>query len=147
MKRLGDYEQRALVRLRAKFIEDAATGCWLWQNASTPPGYGVFYLWGKQTYAHRASYELHVGPIPEGLVIDHLCRNRRCVNPEHLEPVTQRINLLRGETHTARNAAKTHCDNGHRYTEATTYRYANGTRRCRRCGTEQARDRRERAKA
>lgn len=71
-------------------------GCWLWQG-TLRAGYGRVKIGGRLQEAHRASYEHHVGPIPEGLVVDHLCRNRSCINPAHLEPVTEMENIRRGE--------------------------------------------------
>lgn len=99
-------------RLRAPFDnlhEESESGCWEWIGTLSSEGYGRF----EKDLAHRVSYRRSVGPIPEGLQLDHLCRNRRCVNPEHLEPVTGRINTLRGETLPAMNAAKTECIHGH----------------------------------
>lgn len=73
-------------------------GCWLWTSVIAPTGYGMFAGGrGAMVYAHRWAYEATVGPIPDGLVIDHLCRNTRCVNPDHLEAVTQRVNTHRGD--------------------------------------------------
>ena len=87
---------------------------------------------GKHFLAHRMIYELLVGPIPDGLEIDHLCRNRGCVNPGHMEPVTHRENLMRGDTVAAANPAKTHCIRGHPYDDENTYRYGSH-RYCRAC--------------
>jgi len=91
-------------------------GCWEWQ-AATDAGYGRFYLGPAYTpvvwFAHRLAYQLCVGPIPEGLEIDHLCRNHGCVNPSHLEAVTKRVNTLRGVSKASINAQKTHCTKGH----------------------------------
>ena len=88
--------------------------CWEWTAGLDSKGYGAFRLsTNKRIVAHRFAYEILVGPIPEGLQLDHLCRNRRCVNPEHLEPVDNRTNTLRGEGPTAQHARKTHCCHGH----------------------------------
>jgi len=91
---------------RYKVVPD---GCWLWQGPLSPNGYGRTSKW----YAHRAMYEILMGPIPPRLVIDHLCRVRRCVNPDHMEVVTRGENVLRGETVSARAARQTHCKRGH----------------------------------
>ena len=126
-----------LERFTEKYQTDPDTGCWVWRAAMHRNGYGGFSMqddagkWNKRL-AHRISYELHVGPIPEGLTIDHLCRNRRCVNPEHLEPVTLSVNLLRGTGASARNAAKTHCKHGHPFDEENT-RIRRGWRECKTC--------------
>jgi hypothetical protein len=94
-------------RLEARRQIDSA-GCWNWTGARTPKGYGQIRLaTGQTAYTHRESYETFVGPIPEGLHIDHLCRNRGCFNPAHLEPVTPKVNARRGLTgaHLRRKAA------------------------------------------
>src|SRR6185369_13442505 len=84
---------------------DASGDCWIWRGTDDGKGYGVMHLGRTTTTAHRFAYTLLVGPIPPGLQIDHLCRNRACVNPDHMEPVTQRVNSLRSSlTPSGRNA-------------------------------------------
>ena len=94
-----------------------AGGCWMWQGYVRRDGYGWFWLRGRNVVAHRAAYQLCVGDIPHGLQLDHLCRNRACVNPDHLEPVTAQVNTLRSTALPAINALKTHCPRGHPYVE------------------------------
>lgn len=106
--------------------------CWLW-TAGQRKGYGAFLIGDRKRQAHVVAYELEVGPVPEGLMLDHTCRRTLCVRPSHLEPVTNRENLLRGRTLAAANAAKRRCPKGHRYDERNTYRDASGRRHCRRC--------------
>lgn len=108
--------------------------CWVWQAYVLPNGYGLFTFShrgaGRNKYAHRFAYELMVGPIPDGLELDHLCRNRPCVRPSHLEAVTHIVNIGRGL-----KAAKTHCVNGHLFDLFNThyvYKPRNG-RVCRTC--------------
>lgn len=95
---------------------EVAGDCWLWTGAALPKGYGrVKVPRGRVAYTHRVMWAWANGRDPGDLVIDHLCRNPACCNPAHLEAVTVRVNLLRGDTVTARNAAKTHCPAGHPY--------------------------------
>jgi len=109
-----------------KFIKDRVTldkkGCWLWNNYLTKSGYAVASFEGKITRVHRFSYESFIKKIPKGLVIDHLCRVRHCVNPDHLETVTQRENLHRSTlTLTYLHKIKTHCVHGHPFSKKNTY--------------------------
>jgi HNH endonuclease len=115
------------VRFWTKVQRGGDDDCWLWMASRGHHGYGRF----DQLAAHRVAYELIIGPIPAGLVIDHLCRNPSCVNPAHLEPVTQRENMRR-----ARHAL-THCPQGHPYTEDNVYMW-NDRRKCRICHREQS---------
>ena len=87
--------------------------CWLWRGCINENGYGSLNFHHSNILAHRIAYELFIGPIPPGLVIDHLCRNKGCVNPLHLEAVTDRVNILRGEGPAAIEARQTHCIHGH----------------------------------
>ena len=118
-------------RFNAKWSPEPDTGCWVWV-AAIRGGYGGFRVGEKLVSAHRYAYERWVGLIPEGLELDHLCRNPLCVNPFHLEPVTHCENVRRGEGATTVNAAKTHCVHGHEFTPENTRVYR-GSRRCRTC--------------
>ena len=113
------------------------SGCWEWQGHRSRTGYARTSVGSRKgVEAHRVVYERLRGQIPDGLVLDHLCRVRHCVNPDHLEPVTFAENVLRGEGISAINARKTHCKNGHEFTEANTHRLADGKRVCRACNRE-----------
>lgn len=124
--------------------------CWQWLGKPHKSGYGRHSpATGAIVYAHRYSYTLLVGPVPEDLQLDHLCRNTMCVRPDHLDPVTQRENIARSEAATAINGRKTHCDAGHPLVGDNLHVYlirATGTlgRRCRACGAERAREYRAR---
>lgn len=107
-------------------------GCWVPRRTPTQTGYVLVWDHGRFRLNHRVMYEGLVGPIPTGMTLDHLCRNRACCNPEHLEPTTLRENTLRGEAVSAINARKTHCIRGHAFDSANTYEYK-GARHCRAC--------------
>jgi hypothetical protein len=116
--------------------------CWEWQGSVKKSGYGRFHLTHSLAVrAHRFAYQLMVGEIPKGLVLDHLCRNRSCVNPNHLEIVTIGENVLRGDTFSAKNKKKTHCSNGHPLTENNLYKQNNNWRICIICLRNRARGR------
>jgi len=112
---------------------DVSDDCWEWKACKNNRGYGVFTIKHKNILAHRYIYEYYHGMICPDLTIDHLCRNHACVNPEHLEQVTQRENVLRGFSKQAENAKKTHCIHGHEFTEENTYIRTVGGRACRTC--------------
>jgi hypothetical protein len=126
-------------RFWSKALTHDENGCMLWTGTKNRQGYGVFSVGAKgrqfNSQAHRVAYKLLVGPIPDGLVLDHVkargCRNRHCVAVDHLEAVTQAENVRRGDTG-KNNTEKTHCPHGHLYDEANTYLYR-GKRFCRAC--------------
>ncbi len=128
--------------LRVRVRED---GCWEWIGARWRLGYGKFNVGERRVAAHRFGYEMLVGPIPEGLDLDHLCRNPWCVNPDHLEPVTRTENTRRGIagiTNAARQRSISECPAGHPYDEENTYYAARGSRNCRACDRQRRAERR-----
>ena len=138
----------AVERFHSKY-EVADDGCWLWTATLGHTGYAIFHIESRDALAHRWAYEQFVGPVPDGLELDHLCHtrdgtcpggtsccHRRCVNPEHLEPVTARENVRRGKSFAAVHAAKTHCVNGHLFDEENTLVLGDGGRRCKACRRE-----------
>lgn len=122
---------------------DFSGECWEWTARVSRNGYGQFTSGGKKLLPHRVSYEHFFGPIPDGLVIDHLCRNKSCVNPEHLESVTQKVNRERGHNAPcgSHNRSKTECLHGHPLDGENLYRKPNGERCCVTCRREQKRNR------
>ena len=111
---------------------DKKTGCWVWQLSIDRTGYGKYHNKEKTCWAHRFAYRLFKGKFRPELVLDHLCRNRICVNPNHLEEVTMKTNNLRGYGVGGINYRKTHCDNGHEFSKDNTYRYQD-RRDCKTC--------------
>ncbi|KOG21765.1 hypothetical protein ADK36_12325 [Streptomyces viridochromogenes] len=113
---------------------DTSGDCWLWTAKPNGEGYANVRIDGVHYRAHRLAYELLVGPIPDGLVLDHLCRVRHCLNPAHLEPVTIAENIRRGRAVLPPySSRKTHCPQGHVYDEVNTYVTPQGKRDCRTC--------------
>ena len=115
--------------------------CWLWIGAKDSDGYGNWSHSKKNVKPHRFSYELHIEKIPKGLVIDHLCRVRNCVNPKHLRAVSNRTNLAAGIGFTSTNLKKTHCPKKHPYSGSNLYRYKNA-RMCKQCAIQRQREKR-----
>lgn len=121
-------------RLLNLSMPEPNTGCWIWFGDSVKGGYGRSSVASKKKLAHRLSYETFIGPIPEGLTIDHLCNNTSCINPQHLQPKTQKDNTLSSKINIATiNKAKTHCPKGHEYNIVNTFVHKDGRRDCRTC--------------
>lgn len=133
-------------RLFSRLLIDPETGCLNWAGGLDESGYGVIRADGRNRKVHRVMYEMFSGPVPAGLTLDHLCRNRMCANVAHLEPVTPWVNTMRGSGPAAVNAAKTHCPAGHAYDAANTHWYQ-GRRYCRACHSELTRSGNRRARA
>jgi len=129
----GCLQLRGPALERLEIRTDRTGECWLWTGRLNGSGYAEMKLDGRYQMAHRVAYQEIVGPIPEGMQLDHLCRVRHCVNPAHLEPVTSRENTIRGKGLPAINAAKTHCKRGHAFDEANTFINTFGSRVCRAC--------------
>lgn len=108
-------------------------GCWNWYGSRNPKGYGHIKVAGRPVKAYRVSYELFRDEIPPGLVIDHLCRNTSCVNPEHLEVVDHKTNVLRGVSPAAIYAKRTHCKHGHELSGENLIKHSRRGRRCKPC--------------
>lgn len=119
--------------------------CWEWLASLDKDGYGQFRHGKRMVKAHRMSYELFVGAIPMGMEIDHLCQNKKCVKPSHLQAVDHRTNMARSRSFSGVNSRKTHCVNGHEFSEDNTYLW-NGWRSCKQCGKNRDKQRNTRRK-
>lgn len=144
--RILEVTQRSSVqdRLFAK-VQYLENGCIEWRGRwriGLRREYGAIRASGQMQLVHRVAYELLVGKVPDGTELDHLCRNTLCISPSHLEPVTHRLNVLRGISPPAQNAARTHCVEGHPFDAANTIARSDGGRRCRACKNRRRRERR-----
>jgi hypothetical protein len=142
------HQNHPYVPLETRFwkMVKKSRGCWEWIGSLTPQGYGQISgrpQVKRALLAHRVSWALANGKVPKGLQLDHLCRNRKCVNPQHLEPVTSRINVLRGISPPAVNARMTKCKRGHALSDAYIWRGMRFCRTCRKMKNKLRRDRRE----
>lgn len=138
------FDGRLPIRFWSK-VRLSPDGCWIWKGSRNPKGYGLYAGDdGKRRAAHRAAYSGLVLPLPpyrpDGDQLDHLCRNRACVNPDHLELVSPRVNTLRGRTVAARRVAQTQCVNGHAFTPENTRIRPDGCRDCRECHRRHSRE-------
>lgn len=126
----------------ARFWRDVepTEACWEWSGTQNGRGYGFFAIGTRYVQVHRYAYEKLRGPIPEGLTIDHLCMNKLCVNPDHLEPVTIGENVRRAQRAHGIGVAVSHCPQGHAYTTENTYIEPKGSRSCRTCRVERTRE-------
>ena len=123
-----------LERFEESYIPEPNSGCWLWLGCLDGKNYGILGINRRNVYAHRFSYTLKYGAIPADKELDHLCRNTFCCNPDHVEPVTHRENMLRSPiTIGGRHTRRTHCPSGHEYSEENTYRSPGGHRFCKEC--------------
>lgn len=125
-------------------VYENENGCWIWPKAKVRGGYGMFKLNKKNVLAHRYSYTKLIGDIPNGLTIDHLCKQRDCVNPDHLEAVTMKENISRG-TNFQRN--KSHCKWGHEFNSDNIYWIYSRYRRCKQCQDKRDRERKRKKPA
>ena len=125
-RRIPDMTSLETARFWSK--TNRSTECWEWTASRKPSGYGRFSIQGNDYPAHRVAYHLTHGSVPLELDLDHLCRNRACVNPMHLEPVTRRVNLRRGN-----GTGRTSCPQGHPYVTGNIYMERTGTKKCRTC--------------
>ena len=129
----ADWTDRERARFLAKTDRSDPDGCWPWLGYVRQNGYGGVRLRKRHHNAHRAGYMLFVGPIPDGFQVDHLCKNTRCVRPDHMEAVPPRVNNMRSNSPTARNARKSHCKRGHPLTPGNLINLSNGDRQCAAC--------------
>lgn len=126
------YWVNTVARLLARYVSKTDT-CWIWTGSLSKTGYSKTRIGDKHLLAHRVIFEHLKGPIPEGMQLDHLCRNRACVNPDHLEIVTPTENLRRGISPSAINSRRTECVKGHPFSPQNTYSTPDGRRQCRIC--------------
>jgi hypothetical protein len=125
-------DSRTFRRWISKVDKTDPAGCWLWTASLDQDGYGWFRD-GRVRRAHRVSYEHHIGPVEDGHDVDHICRVRHCVNPDHLRAISRKENVLSGVGPTATNARKKRCKRGHAFTPENTLVHVGGWRQCREC--------------
>jgi hypothetical protein len=135
---MNQIERKTSALLSSRILSKFLIGddCWPWMAGKNSKGYGYVYFDGTMVRAHILIYEVLKGKIPGNLELDHTCRNRSCVNPDHVELVTTKVNILRGVSPAAANARKTVCAQGHRLDEKNAYRRPDGGRNCRRCAAD-----------